>query len=252
MTTPDPNRLGGIDWLDRTRGALTGAEKRRLLRAVFRGQGEAVAGRLALLFRRRATAPMAMPMPPDSALARDAEDAAALQSPSVRHHAYRTWAFGRALATVDGESVDEELFYVSALLHDAGIEDPVPSEDFTIRSGAAAAAVVERHRSEGHDDVACVRNAISAHVTPGASLEIDGAEGFYVQAGAVLDLGGLRLNHLSADLVDAVNAAHSRESLFRDFSTYIRAEAAAVPDGRFALLHKTGFVLALRTAPLPK
>lgn len=207
-----------------------------------------MAGRIALMLGRRPDGPMDVPTPPDSALAKEAEEAAAQQSPAVVGHSYRTWAFGRALASIDGESVDEELSYVASLLHDAGIEPPVENEDFTIRSGDAA--VVASHR--GDDGEACVRNAIAAHVTPGASIAADGAEGLYIQAGAVLDLGGLRLNELSADLVDVVNDAHSRESVFREFSSFIKAEAKAVPDGRFALLKKSGFILALRTSPLPK
>jgi hypothetical protein len=248
--TPDHARLGGIGWLERTNGSLTKAERRRLVPAILRGQASGIAGRLALLARRRAKGPMTVPTPPDSRLARDAEEAAAEQPAAILGHSYRTWAFGRALVAVDGESVDEELFYVASLLHDAGLADVVTGEDFTLRSGRLAAPIVETHR--GLDAARHVCDAISAHATPGASVAVDGPEAFYVQSGATLDLGGLRLHHLSADLVDSVLAAHSREGVVTDISARITAEAAAVPDGRFALLKKTGFLQALRLAPLPK
>ncbi|MEZ5166204.1 MAG: hypothetical protein R2695_06830 [Acidimicrobiales bacterium] len=251
MDAPDPERVGGIAWLERTNGALTVTERRRLRRAILRGQLSGAADRIRLLTGRRATEPMAVPSPPDSALARDAERAAAEQPAILAAHAYRTWAFGRALAAVDGAaSLDEELFYVASLLHDAGLDVSVPGEDFTLRSGRIAAGVVEPHRD--HGAVRSVQDAISAHCTPGATVAVDGPEAFYVQAGATLDLGGLRLPELTGDLVDAVLDAYPRTGVVADIAARVRAEAAAVPEGRFGLLNRTGFVAAVRISPLPR
>ncbi|MGE5211894.1 MAG: hypothetical protein ACM3MM_11565 [Acidobacteriota bacterium] len=44
-------------------------------------------------------------------------------------------------------------------------------------------------------------------------------------------------------------ARHPRAGLRDDIIGRIRAEAAAVPDGRFALLRRTGFTTAIRLAP---
>ncbi len=91
----------------------------------------------------------------------------------------------------------------------------------------------------------------SDHATPGASVAADGAEAYYVQAGATCDLGGLRLHHLGEQLVAEVLEQHPRTGLTADITARIAAEAAAVPQGRFALLRRTGFALAIRAAPLP-
>ena len=63
---PDVQRLGGIGWLERTNGALTSAERRRLVGPILRGQAQGIAGRLALLTGRRCQASMEVPAPPDS------------------------------------------------------------------------------------------------------------------------------------------------------------------------------------------
>lgn len=245
---PNPHRLGGIAWLERTNGALTRAEKRRLAVATIRGQADAIRTRLALARGRRPPSGPELPQPPDSALAKAAEEAARDQSPEVIGHSYRTWASGRALASLDGErGLDEELFYVACLLHDAGLDAIVPGEDFTLRSGRRAAACAEGHRSPA--DVDHIRDAISAHTTPGATVEHDGAEAFYVQAGAVLDLGGLRLEAVSDEFVRAVDGLHPRTGVVPAIRCRIKAEAAAVPDGRFALLDRLGFALAVRISP---
>jgi len=56
---------------------------------------------------------------PDSKLVREAESAAREQGVALAGHGYRTWLLGHALACQDGHVLDQELFYVAALLHDA-------------------------------------------------------------------------------------------------------------------------------------
>ena len=73
---------------------------------------------MALRLARRTAAPRIDPSSlttPDSPLARDAETAARdLLSPAVLNHSYRSFAWGAALAAVDGIAFDRELFYVAA------------------------------------------------------------------------------------------------------------------------------------------
>ncbi|MGI9602209.1 MAG: HD domain-containing protein [Acidimicrobiales bacterium] len=250
-TRPDPERLGGIGWLERTRGSLTKAERRRLLGSIVWGQGLAIVGRVRLATGRvpeSIDGQDQLLQPPDSALAREAEEACAEQRQEVIGHSYRTWIYGRALALVDGVELDDELFYVGALLHDAGLGPSVPGEDFTLRSGQAAAECL-RHHNYKPGDVDLVRDAISAHITPGAELATDGPLGFYIQAGAVLDLGGLRAWDLPRALLDEAQREHSRSGVTPVIVELIGAEAEAVPEGRFALLARAGFKLAVRFAP---
>lgn len=245
---PDPGRTGGIDWLERTNGVLTRAERRRLVAVSLRSLAADVPDRIQLARGRRATEMPPVPGPPDSRLARDAEAACAEQGRSVQGHSYRTWAFGRTLAALDGVTgLDEELFYVGCLLHDAGLETAVPGEDFTIRSAAAASACVAPHRDAC--EVRLVEDAISAHCTPGASVEVDGVHATYIQAGATADLLGQRLVELTAGHVADVHARHPRGAFVDDFTRFIAAEARAVPGGRFAMLHRLGFTLAMRASP---
>jgi hypothetical protein len=252
---PDPDRLGGISWLERTRGALTRAEKRSLLGIIARTQGQNIAGRLRLATGRVpdriAGVDEALLAPPDSALAREAEEACREQPAALIGHGYRTWAYGRALATIDRIPIDDELFYVAGLLHDAGLLDAVTGEDFTLRSGHRAARCMEAsdHADEAID---LVRDAISAHATPGATLEQDGSLAYFIQAGALLDLAGFRLWDLPRSYRQQVLVTHERGAVTDTIIELIRAEAQAVPDGRFALLARCGFTLAIRVAPRPR
>jgi predicted HD phosphohydrolase len=242
---PDPERVGGLAWTRRTRGALTGAERRRLLVAIARGQAENAAGQIKHRLGRAPRGAGEMPDPPDSAFARDVQEACDDQPAAIRAHSYRTWAFGWALAALDGQSrsLDPEAFWCAALLHDSGLTEEVAGEDFTLRSAEAAMAFADRH---GRDDGFWIGDAITVHATPGATAERDGAPGAYIAAGALLDLGRLRLWDVSPRLLDHV----AERWVPGDMVPYVRGEGRAVPRGRFALLVRCGGTAAMRLGAL--
>jgi hypothetical protein len=253
VSAPDPQRLGGLAWARRTRGRLTGPERRRLLGAIAAGQVTNLAGRLKLALGRVPPGAAGVDVsgftPPDSALAREAEAACREQSALIAGHSYRTWMFGLALATLDGHQLDRELFYCAALVHDYGADAPVAGEDFTLRSaeralGCARAVDLDEARA------LLIADAICCHATPGATVARDGAIACYVQAGAMVDGAGLRAWDLPQASREEVMRRHPRGTGFkREFADVVRAEARAVPDGRFGLLARCGLPLAVRLAP---
>jgi hypothetical protein len=254
-SVPDPERLGGYAWAMRTGGRLSASERRRLTIATASAQVQNVIGRVRLAAGRRARGAShfdaAALVAPDSRLAREAEEACAEQPAAVAAHSYRTWMFGTALAELDRVDLDRELFYCASLIHDYGIDPVVPDRDFTLGGAArahdcCAAAGVSDARA------GLIADAICVHPTPGIEIERDGALGCYVQWGAMVDGAGLRLWDISQTTERAVLKAHPRGRGFKaELSGLIRAEAGAVPGGRFALLVKLGMPLAVRFAPYP-
>ena len=252
MNTPDPQRLGGLAWARRTGGRLSRAERRRLLAAIAVGQWENAVGRVKLALGRIPDAAERVDLDtfqvPDSKFAREAEEACAELPPALEGHSYRTWLFGWALATVDGNTMDDELFYCGALLHDYGIANPTANRDFTLGSvdrmlSCASAAQVAEERAELLADGICV------HTTPGVKVETDGAVGCYLQWGAMVDGAGLRVWDVAPGNVQEVFRRYPRGDFKRELADMMRAEAAAVPAGRFKLLVRCGLPLAVRMAP---
>ena len=253
MTNPNPDRTGGLNWTRRTHGSLTAKERRRLLGEVVRAQGSYIAGRIKLATgrvpTRAASLSAAELAPPDSSLAREVEEACREQPPSLIGHGYRSWMFGSGLATLDGAELDPELFYSACLLHDYGIATAVAGEDFTLRS-------VKRFESCGReadasrDSIEAAADAITVHTTPGITVERDGALGFYLQAGAMFDLAGLRAADLSRAYREHVIAEHPRNGVTEAVVKMIRAEARANPGGRFGLLRRCGLATVVRFGPL--
>lgn len=255
MVAPDLTRLGGLEWARRTSGSLTRSERRTLLAAIVRRQGGYLATRL-----RRATGRVpagardlsfADFRPPDSKLARLAEDAADEQSMHVEGHSYRTWAYGVALAALDRHELDPEVFYVASLLHDYGIDKAVVGQDFVLRSAARAERCVADAQLDEAVAIATA-DAITVHTTATISVEHDGAAGFYVQAGAGLDIAGLRCGDLPRSYIAAVHAAHPRDGVTRAFIGRIAAESRANPDGREAHLRRCGLTLLMRVNPIDR
>ncbi|OSC38821.1 hypothetical protein [Mycobacterium decipiens] len=252
MNIPDPQRLGGLAWARRTGGRLSGRERRRLLAAIALGQWENAVGRVKLALGRIPAAAERVDLEtfsiPDSRFAREAEQACAELPPALTGHSYRTWLFGCALAAVDGCEIDEELFYCGALLHDYGIARPTQNRDFTLGSvdrmlSCANAAGLAAERADLLADGICV------HTTPGIAVKTDGAIGCYLQWGAMVDGAGLRIWDIASGNVEEIVRRYPRGEFKRQLVDMMRAEAAAVPGGRFRLLVRCGLPLAVRLAP---
>lgn len=248
---PDPDRLGGIAWLERTGGSLTRRERLGLVPAILATHRSMLVSQARLLGGRRPRAldGVVLPAePPDSALCRAAQVACVRALPAALvGHSARTWWYGRLLAELDGVDVDPELAFAAALLHDVGLAGAVPAEDFTLR-GARLAQALMVDAGASTADARAVADAISVHTQPGIERDRDGALGTYLQAGAMLDLIGLRADEVPRTTVEAVLARHPRQDLTERMAAGVRAEARAVPDGRFALIRRSGFVPAVRLA----
>jgi hypothetical protein len=252
LRSPDPQRLGGLSWARRTGGRLSSRERSRLLAAVALGQWENVVGRAKLAIGRIPAQAARIDLDtftvPDSAFAREAEQACEELPAVLVGHSYRTWLFGRALAAIDGREPDVELFYCGSLLHDHGIAQPTPQRDFTLASAdrtlaCATAAGVDDDRARLLADAICV------HTTPGVNVARDGELGCYLQWGAMVDGAGLRIWDIAPANVEEILRRHPREDFKRQLVTMMRAEAEAVPQGRFGLLVRCGLPLAVRLAP---
>ncbi|MCH9816738.1 MAG: HD domain-containing protein [Actinomycetia bacterium] len=250
--TPSADPVGSLAWLRSTGGLLTASERRALTRAILAAQGGNLVGRLKLLLGRRPSAgPPELIDPPDTAMTRAAEELCWEQPAPIAAHSARTWLFGAALAQYDSADLDEELFYVASLLHDVGLPESVPGQDFTLRSVAAAAEVVTTSGGTPTQTDA-VSEAIARHTTPGVTSTSDGELATYLQAGALLDLAGVRSWDLSERFLAGVMREYDRRGFESEILAAIAAEATAVPEGRFALLARWGLPLAIKTAPFPR
>lgn len=254
MNTPTQSeRIGSIGWTERTGGVLTVGERFALAPSLLRGHRGIVLGRLAMALRlhsgRRSFVDPASIMTPDSALAKEADAAAQdLLTPALLNHSRRAYAWGAALAALDGITFDRELFYVASMFHDTGIPSPVEAVDFTVRSAALLRAFSVEHAVPLVDRER-MTNAIALHHTPGVDLDA-GTEAFLLSAGAAVDVFGLRSNHVPDAIRRQVVEDYPRLGFKREFAGLFRTEAKQVPHGRAWYLHRFAFSdVTIRLAP---
>jgi hypothetical protein len=254
MSHPRSNDpIGSIGWTEHTGGVLTPRECLSLARPLLRGELRILAGRLVMALRvhsgrRTAIDPTSL-VPPDSSLARDAEVAAQdLLTRALLNHSRRAYAWGAAIAALDGITFDRELLYLAAMFHDTGLPSPVPRVDFTVRSAALARDFTDSRHVPAHDRE-LVANAIAMHHTPGVGVE-SGAEAYLLSAGAAVDVFGLRSNEVPDAVRESVVQEYPRLGFKREFAGPLRAEAKQVPRGRAWYLHRFAVSdVSIRLAP---
>jgi hypothetical protein len=246
--------VGTHAWSRCTNGQLTAAERRKLVPAVIAAQVRTVLGRLAMAAHvdhgRHRELDLDRLVPPATSFTRAAEEhAAARLSPTILNHSLRTYAFGAALATVDGVEVDHELLYSAAVLHDVALREGAGvGIDFTVASAAVALQIAD---DIGLPPTAAeiVASAITLHYSPDVGLA-DGPVAYLLSAGAALDVIGLRTWDLPRSTVAAIVDQHPRSCFKREFARLFREEAVRVPRGRAQFLHRyAAFGLAIRMAP---
>ncbi|MGB9307969.1 MAG: HD domain-containing protein [Mycobacterium sp.] len=245
--------VGSWAWAQKTGGRLGRADRAELLR-------QGVLARLSNLPRpwRRGLIPdgtsSTMPVAPDTALAREAEDRVReLSSPVLYGHCLRTWAFAELFAQRDRVAHDEELLYVACVLHDLGLTETYDGRDatakcFAVEGARAAHAVVSAH---GHPAIRAdtVAEAISLHLNIDVHVRY-GPVATLLSKGVMLDVVGRRLEQLPpepvADIVARWPRAGSGELLLAD----TKRQAQQRPHSRAALLHKLGFTALVSANPL--
>ena len=231
--------------VDVRRGALPIVARLRIA-AVGAATATRAAPRLARPVPRAAPGPIASP--PDSRFARAVTERAMDElSAEIREHSIRCWHWSSAFAAVDGLTVDPELAYAAALLHDLalGTEDDPAYGCFATKSGDLAADLVRDHRDA--EDAAVVRDAIAEHFQPVRPPEPHAS---CLHSAVNLDVVGYRLRDLPAATVVAVEEAHPSAGFARAFADAMAVEARYRPASSAASLWRAGARLPMTLNPL--
>jgi hypothetical protein len=245
--------VGTWAWAQDTHGSLRRQDRIRLVR-------QGVAARLARIpsaWRSRIFGEhflFALPEPPDSSLARDADQRVReLSSPALYGHCARTWAFATLFAQRDRVKHDAELLYLACMLHDLGLtekhwgRDPMAS-CFAVEGARAAHAIVHGHGAS-EERASRVAEAISLHLNVTVPVRL-GPEAHLLSKGVSLDVVGRRLHQLPPDTTATIEERWPREGFASELAASTTKQAELRPHSRSALLHKLGFVKLIEGNPL--
>ena len=103
----------------------------------------------------------------DSEIARMATELSRTVSPPyLFNHAVRTFLFGSLVGRALGQKFDDELLYLSCILHDLGLTERFQGDDpFEIQGAEAAKRFLEEH-AYARERIEIVWDGIAMHVSP--------------------------------------------------------------------------------------
>jgi hypothetical protein len=173
-------------------------------------------------------------------------------SPALANHAVRSYVWGVAYARSLGIEFDDELFFVAAMLHDLGLEDPfdshrLPFEDAGGELGWVFAA--------GLGWAPARRQRVAEIIVRHMWDEVDPAadpEGHLLEHATTLDISGGRAELWPEDLRSEVVAAWPRLDLRERFVRCFQDQAARKPESRAADAVRSGIADRMARNPLER
>ena len=170
---------------------------------------------------------------PDSDICSAALQLATDVSPAfVTNHCIRSYLFARELAATNGlragVDYDDELVFLSCLLHDLGVTDFGDGDQRFEVDGADAAASFLREHEVGEEAVQTVWQSIALHTSVGLAHRFGPVQSVS-HLGITLDISGFDKHRLSAGFAERVHAAWPRHDLGYAIASAIAAAIRANP-----------------------
>jgi hypothetical protein len=225
-------RFGTLAWAQANGGRMSFRERIRELATaalVFVGTAPAqVRQRLGIRNPRAFAIDVDRLVIPDSRIAQEAEELCReASSAMLLNHCFRTYAWGMIIGESDGLRPDPELLYVASMLHDLALTDEfrdyAPMPCFGARAGILATDWARERGWPAHR-CATLADAISLHLNASVPA-YHGPEAQLLQAGAGLDVIGLRHWELAPETVASVVDRYPRHNMKQASHPLFKAEA---------------------------
>ncbi|WP_036475215.1 HD domain-containing protein [Mycobacterium sp. URHD0025] len=155
-------------------------------------------------------------------------------SPALLNHCVRSYLWGARYAEAHGIGFDDELYYVSALLHDIGLTDPFDSHRISFEEaggelawvfGVAAGWSAERSARATEIIVLHMRDDVPAATDPESHL---------LQVATAWDVVGRRAEEFPAEARAEILARYPRQGFGSEFIACFEDQARRKPGGAAA------------------
>lgn len=160
--------------------------------------------------------------------------AARFYSPALLNHCIRSYLWGTAYAEAHGITFDDELFYVSALLHDIGLTDPFDSHRLPFEeAGGHLAWVFGVASGWPADRAARAAEIIVLHMRDDVSASAD-PESHLLQVATGWDVVGRRPEEFAAAVRAEILARYPRLEFGGEFVACFEDQATRKPQSAAA------------------
>ena len=150
-------------------------------------------------------------------------------SPALLNHCVRSYLWGATYAGAHSIDFDDELLYVSAMLHDIGLTDPFDSHRVAFEeAGGDLAWVFGVAAGWPADRAARALEIIVLHMREDVSAAVD-AESHILQVATAWDVVGRRPEEFSAEARAEILTRYPREGFGSEFAACFEDQAARKP-----------------------
>ena len=164
-------------------------------------------------------------------------------SPALVNHCLRSWVWAKTLGESLSLTVDDELLFVAAMLHDLGVTDPFDAHVMPFESsGGAAAWTFAAGAGWSTARRGRVREVIERHMWVSVDVE-DDPEGFLLETATSLDVAHAGPEKWDAALRRDVTALLPRLDFGSEFANAVGAQASRKPSSTAARLHASGRIV---------
>ncbi|MEU7551025.1 HD domain-containing protein [Streptomyces sp. NPDC044571] len=187
----------------------------------------------------------------DTAAGRTAlEIASEYADEALLNHSVRSYAFAAEYAARHGLAYDEDLLYVSALLHDLGLTAPFDSHTLPFEeAGGHVARVLTAGLGWPADRRARAEEVIVLHMRDDVTAAED-VESHLLQVGTSADVSGLRVAEFDPAFTAALLEAYPRAGFGAAFVALVEDQAVRKPDCAAASYVAGGAATRIAANPL--
>ncbi|MFD7848001.1 HD domain-containing protein [Nocardia sp. NPDC059764] len=169
---------------------------------------------------------------------------------TLLNHSVRSYAFAAAYAAAHGLSYDEELLYVSSLLHDLGLTAPFDNHTLPFEeAGGHVARVLTAGLGWPAARRARAEEVIVLHMRDDVSATGD-VESHLLQVGTSADVSGLRVAEFGPAFRTALVAEYPRLGFGPAFLALFEDQAVRKPDCAAAAFVAGGAAARITSNPL--
>jgi hypothetical protein len=155
-------------------------------------------------------------------------------SPALLNHSVRAYLWGATYAEAHGIAFDDELYYVSALLHDLGLTDPFDSHRLAFEvAGGDLAWVFGVAAGWSADRAARADEIIVLHMRDDVAAT-DDPESHLLQVATSWDVAGLRPEEFPAEVWPEILTRYPRLGFGDEFLACFEDQASRKPSGAAA------------------
>ena len=181
---------------------------------------------------------------PDSSLCSKAiEEAQDSFNSILFYHSYRTYFWSAGFALSEKLNIDNELLFVSSILHDIGLSEKhnhICSKQCFANYGGEFSQNFCLENGLDKNKATIVKQAIDMHLNPVIDREKYGNESYFLSKGAAMDVIGLNKFQLTKKFILEVDKSYSRKGFKQDI-IYTMENFHHREGTRADILYKMGF-----------